>query len=84
MSVPDPHEGTRVSWNSAETRPCRLRVVNRSEAAVDALWVSVEGKEASYAVLQPHTAHIQGFSAPGIPCIVAGDQGMGSHGRNLI
>jgi len=59
MSVPDPHEGTRVSWNSAETRPCRLRVVNRSEAAVDALWVSVEGKEASYAVLQPHTAHIQ-------------------------
>lgn len=69
MSAPDPHGGTRASWNSADTRPCRLRVVNRSEAAADALWVSVEGNEASYAVIQPNTAHIQGLSAPVSPAL---------------
>mmetsp|Transcript_18498 Transcript_18498/g.55787 ORF Transcript_18498/g.55787 Transcript_18498/m.55787 type:complete len:109 (+) Transcript_18498:45-371(+) len=47
------------SWNNAETRHCSLRVVNRSEAAIDVLWVTWEGEEARYAVLQPDTAYNQ-------------------------
>jgi hypothetical protein len=50
------------SWNSAETIPCRLLVVNDSDAVVDVLWVTPDGSENSYRVLQPGQLHRQGES----------------------
>ena len=52
--------GQLKSWNSAETVPCRLLVVNNSDVVVDVLWVTPDRAENSYRTLQPGQLHRQG------------------------
>lgn len=54
-------EGSSMrSWNNADTKDCRLRVVNSSNLVVDVTWVQHSGTETSYRKLQPGGVHLQG------------------------
>jgi hypothetical protein len=61
--------GQLKSWNSTDTVPCRNLVVNNSDVVVDVLWVTPDGSENSYRILQPGQLHRQGKS-----CAAALDQ----------